>query len=681
MVAPWWVAVPAGFPWWLVGGIVPFLIDKDDPTPTPQPSPTITGVGKLENLINANKTLNTITSNLADSENGLNVALLDKNVQSTLVLSYNGQTAKVGEALKVENQGEYRLTIENGVPKVTFTPIDTAENRAELRDLKNINFSYTANGKQLTAEVDFKYIANDTQRADSTLTEIKSTTVNLFEPDNKSTNTLGKDADSVVKDTLKLYHTDDKIHTNPLDLDKVVVQGEGTWTINDDKNVTFTPDAGFNGQPTPIEYSVQATVKDKTGNPVTNANGQPFLTEKAFATVEVYHAIAKPDLVNGDFDQDNKLTATTIENVTKGNGSDTGVDPATVKLINPKTGEPTTSVTVDGQGTWTQDPNNKAKVTFTPQEGFVGNPTPINYIATDIKGNPIPETPVAVVYNQLLTPDTKIGEVGKPVTIKVTDNDVGVDINTLKLVDPKNNTPKDEVPVENGTWKVVKDPNGKPTGDVTFTPNANFTGKVTPINYEIVTTDGKRKTEINVSYPNDNKVVTTPDSKPGEKGTPVTLNVTDNDGNVDPRTVKLIDPNDPTATPTNKVTIPNEGTWTVNSNGSITFTPNNGFIADPIPVNYVVGNKDGTISKPTPINITYPTINEVTPPIAVNDPITTTEDNPTTGNLMDNDTAGTSPNLEIKDFSVDINGDAQLKPLNHLKQLLSRTKMATQLVN
>jgi len=46
------------------------------------------------------------------------------------------------------------------------------------------------------------------------------------------------------------------------DMDALVVPGEGTWTVNNTTGaVTFTPVAGFTGNPTPIEY----TVKDATG--------------------------------------------------------------------------------------------------------------------------------------------------------------------------------------------------------------------------------------------------------------------------------------------------------------------------------------------------------------------------------------------------------------------------------
>ena len=41
----------------------------------------------------------------------------------------------------------------------------------------------------------------------------------------------------------------------------MTVAGQGTWTVDSDGNVTFTPQADFTKDPTPITY----TVSDATG--------------------------------------------------------------------------------------------------------------------------------------------------------------------------------------------------------------------------------------------------------------------------------------------------------------------------------------------------------------------------------------------------------------------------------
>ncbi|WP_452223730.1 hypothetical protein [Lacinutrix chionoecetis] len=46
------------------------------------------------------------------------------------------------------------------------------------------------------------------------------------------------------------------------DNDTLVVAGEGTWTLDENANLTFTPEPGFTGDPTPVTY----TVEDNDGN-------------------------------------------------------------------------------------------------------------------------------------------------------------------------------------------------------------------------------------------------------------------------------------------------------------------------------------------------------------------------------------------------------------------------------
>ncbi|WP_452222679.1 Ig-like domain-containing protein, partial [Lacinutrix chionoecetis] len=46
------------------------------------------------------------------------------------------------------------------------------------------------------------------------------------------------------------------------DNDELVVPGEGTWTVDETGEVTFTPEPGFTGDPTPVNY----TIDDNDGN-------------------------------------------------------------------------------------------------------------------------------------------------------------------------------------------------------------------------------------------------------------------------------------------------------------------------------------------------------------------------------------------------------------------------------
>lgn len=46
------------------------------------------------------------------------------------------------------------------------------------------------------------------------------------------------------------------------DADQLIVPGEGTWQANPDGTVTFTPEAGFTGDPTPVPYTVTDNTLD-----------------------------------------------------------------------------------------------------------------------------------------------------------------------------------------------------------------------------------------------------------------------------------------------------------------------------------------------------------------------------------------------------------------------------------
>ncbi|WP_291793491.1 SdrD B-like domain-containing protein, partial [Brevibacterium sp.] len=67
-------------------------------------------------------------------------------------------------------------------------------------------------------------------------------------------------------------------------------------------------------------------------------------------------------------------------------------------------------------------------------------------------------------------------------------------------------------------------------------------------------------------------------------GDPVTVPVLDNDSEgLVPGTVNITDPN---GDPVKELVVPGEGTWTVNEDGSITFTPEDGFEGQPTDISY-----------------------------------------------------------------------------------------------
>lgn len=355
--------------------------------------------------------------------------------------------------------------------------------------------------------------------------------------------------------TLKII---DPITNKIAENNSVVVRGQGTWTLNPNTaEVTFTPDADFKSNPTPINY----TIKDNNGKQMPPT---PLAIE--------YSAITSADIKPANVGEP------VTQKVTSNDGN---VDASTVKLIDPTTGKPTNNISVKGQGTWTLKPGTD-EVTFTPETGFTSDPTPISYIVTGNNGSVQNPTPIAVEYPSVLTPDSKVSKPGQPITQNVTSNDGGdVDPNTVQLIDPKNpaNPPSKTVVIPNeGTWTAGPNP-----GEVTFTPNPNFSGDPTPIQYVAKDKNGNGvpPTSVDVAIV-PNFLITAPDTKPSQIGQPVTQNVTDNDNNANPATVRLIDPNNPGTADkpiaTNIVKVPNQGIWTVESGtDKVIFTPEKGW--------------------------------------------------------------------------------------------------------
>ncbi|MBK1644967.1 hypothetical protein CKO25_09955, partial [Thiocapsa imhoffii] len=73
------------------------------------------------------------------------------------------------------------------------------------------------------------------------------------------------------------------------------------------------------------------------------------------------------------------------------------LDPTTVVMVDADAGSDGKTKTVEGEGTWTVDPDTGA-ITFTPESGFEGNPTPIQYQVSDDLGTPSNPATVTVTY-------------------------------------------------------------------------------------------------------------------------------------------------------------------------------------------------------------------------------------------------------------------------------------------
>jgi len=266
---------------------------------------------------------------------------------------------------------------------------------------------------------------------------------------------LGNDTGTIIPGSLTLF---DPITNTPV-TGVLDVPGEGEWQVVGNV-VRFTPEPGFEGDPTPVTYRV------------TDANG---LTDTATVTV-TYVPEARDDADLGNTQGD-----TVVVDVLANDIGD--FDATSVRILTP--GGPATQLVVPGQGTWTVNPTTGA-ITFVPAVGFIGNPTPIDYEVTDTTGDTV-EATVTVTYLPEATNDVSTGNTpGSPVTVDPIGNDTGIfDPTSVVLIDPAGARVTTLLVPGEGTWTV-----NTTTGAITFTPASGFDGDPTPVEYEITDTNG-----------------------------------------------------------------------------------------------------------------------------------------------------------------------------------------------
>ncbi|KAA5824564.1 tandem-95 repeat protein, partial [Algibacter amylolyticus] len=285
----------------------------------------------------------------------------------------------------------------------------------------------------------------------------------------------------------------------------ITVPGEGIYTDNGDGTITFDPEAGFTGSST-ITY----TVNDEDGNP----------TNEATVTVTVQDNPIAQDDVKEDNASGTAVTLNVIADNGKGEDSDSDgiIDPSTVTITTPgatdsdSDGDNDTLV-VSGEGTWILD--EAGNLTFTPESGFTGNPTAITYTVEDNEGNESNEATVTVTYIMVsdIAPIAEDDEdlantPGSTVIINVTedngngadsDEDGSVSVTTVTITTPgatdtTSDGDNDTLVVANeGTWTLDEG------GNLTFVPEAGFTGNPTPISYTIEDNDGNVSNEATVT--------------------------------------------------------------------------------------------------------------------------------------------------------------------------------------
>ena len=140
----------------------------------------------------------------------------------------------------------------------------------------------------------------------------------------------------------------------------VTVDGQGTFAVLADGSVRFTPAAGFEGQADELTYRVA------------DDNGTHAVSTITVTVGHGAHRCRGRDL----HAQGVPVNLAPLGNDTPGTGAT--FDPSSLRLVDPTTGDPVTTVVVAGEGTWTIPSTPPVLTTsgtvarFTPLPGFVG---------------------------------------------------------------------------------------------------------------------------------------------------------------------------------------------------------------------------------------------------------------------------------------------------------------------
>jgi CshA-type fibril repeat protein len=395
-------------------------------------------------------------------------------------------------------------------------------------------------------------------------------------------------------------------NTTTCDADNVVtINGQGTFTLDPATGVvTYVADIGI----TPgIKTSITYRVTDSAGQTATSTL-TPFVPPPP---------VAVDDTNINDYDT-NQLITPMANDVAGDQAAPLVV--SSLKFCPTSATAPFTSTNctlVPSQGSPLVTPDGKywvnpatGVVTFDPEAGFIGAVTvPIHYVVADAlarvvsaKITPEVRPPLAPTAN----PTETFGVRGEVQTSVLLANDVPghpsipLILSTVRLCDAQETAPSCSAfrvtVAEVGEYDL--DP---ATGVVSFTPESDFIGTADPLPY--VVEDQMGRAVFSMYTPT---VVDPPelsnDSGESEQGVAQRISIFGNDSPAnagvpfDLATLRLCRPSDtPPACTQTSVAIAGEGTYSINGDGTVTFTPEPEFVGVATPIAYVVEDVLGQV--------------------------------------------------------------------------------------
>jgi CshA-type fibril repeat protein len=370
------------------------------------------------------------------------------------------------------------------------------------------------------------------------------------------------------------------------DKSSLTVPGEGTYTVNSDGTVLFDPLPTFTGTvATPVTYQAKDSL-----NRFVNTTITPTILTAPITVVD--------DVKTGPYDTNQVINVLTND-TPSAQWVATSVKLCGINPVQTPPGCDKTSLTVPGEGTYTVNPD--GTVTFDPLPTFKGTvATPVTYQVTDVLGRTAdaditptvlpPPLPVATPQTQVVIPSgtaTYTNVIGTSALATGTQLQSG-STNGPCLIDPSTTLCGTSVVIAGqGTWTI-----DRTTGIATFVADAGITpGTKTSVTYKVTDIVGQTATStLTPIVPPPPSA--TDDYSSGPFDTNQTLTPFSNDSfdSMAPARTTSLKLCGATETPNGctqtSVVVPNEGTFTINSGGTVTFDPLPTFFGTATPLPY-----------------------------------------------------------------------------------------------
>jgi CshA-type fibril repeat protein len=524
---------------------------------------------------------------------------------TTVKLCSAGQTAPncTATSLTVAGEGTYTVNTTTGV--VTFNPLPSFTGTATPITYQVSDSLGQTDNATITPTVGLPPLpnaVNDTSTGNWDTNQTITPTSN---------DTPGSSSFPFVATSVKLCASGQSAPS--CNATTLTVANEGTYTVNANGTVTFDPLPTFSGSATPVTYQATDTLgrsDDATITPTVTPPPAPVATPETKAVIP--GGTATFTTITGT---SGLATGTQLQ--TSGDNKTCLITPGS----SPAACDADNVVTIAGEGTFTLNPTTGVVTFVADVSATAGTKTALTYRVTDITGQTATSTLTPVIPQPpVASPDTNTGNWDTNQTISPLTNDTAGDASaplvasTVRLcgVDPvqnPNNCTQTSLTIANqGTYTV------NANGTVTFDPVATFNGTATAVRYQVADTLGQEaNSTITPTVRAPRAPTANPDTNTGNWDTNQTISPLTNDtpgettAPLDATTVKLCGVAPNAQTPNNctqtTLTIANQGTYTVNANGTVTFDPLPSFTGTATAVKYqvtdVIGQTVNTTITPT----------------------------------------------------------------------------------